>query len=83
MRPVREPLRNLITVAGNRPVKDVFIHGEQVVSNGVVSNIDLELELTRLQVAQQNMLEVVSTRDWNNRSDQELSPLMLETVESI
>ncbi len=83
MRPVREPLRNLITIAGNRPVKDVFVHGEQVVSNGVASNIDLELELTRLLAAQQNMLDVVSKRDWNNRSDQELAPLMLDTVESI
>jgi len=83
MRPVREPLRSLITVAGNRPVKDVFTHGEQVVSNGTVLNIDLELELTRLHAAQLNMLNVVSKRDWNNRSDQELAPLMLKTVESI
>jgi len=83
MRPVREPLRSLITVAGNRPVKDVFTHGEQVVSNGAVLNIDLELELTRLQAAQTNMLNVVSKRDWKNRSDQELAPLMLKTVESI
>ena len=83
MRPVREPLRSLINVAGNRPVKDVFTHGEQVVSNGTVLNIDLELELTRLHAAQLNMLNVVSKRDWNNRSDQELAPLMLKTVESI
>ena len=83
MRPVREPLRNLITIAGNRPVKDVFVHGEQVVSNGVASNIDLDLELTRLLAAQQNMLDVVSKRDWNNRSVHELAPLMLDTVESI
>ena len=76
-------IRDSITVAGNRPVKDVFVHGEQVVNNGVVSNIDLELELTRLHAAQKNMLDVVEARDWNNRSDQELSPLMLETVESI
>jgi len=46
-------------------------------------NIDLELELTRLQAAQTNMLNVVSKRDWKNRSDQELAPLMLKTVESI
>ena len=83
MRPVREPLRSLITVAGNRPVKDVFTHGEQVVSNGTVLNIDLELELTRLHAAQANMLNMVSKRDWKNRSDQELAPLMLKTVESI
>ena len=83
MRPVREPLRSLITVAGSRPVTDVFVHGEQVVSNGDVLNIDFELELTRLQVAQQNMLNVVSEKDWDNRSAVELAPLMLTTVESI
>ena len=83
MRPVREPLRSLITVAGSRPVKDVFIHGEQVVSSGTVLNIDFELELTRLQIAQQNMLNAVPERDWNSRSAEELAPLMLKTVESI
>jgi len=46
-------------------------------------NIDFELELTRLQVAQQNMLNVVSEKDWDNRSAVELAPLMLTTVESI
>ena len=83
IRPVREPLRSLITVAGSRPVTDVFVHGEQVVSKGVVLNIDFELELTRLQMAQENMLSVVSERDWDSRSAEELAPLMLETVESI
>ena len=83
IRPVREPLRSLITVAGSRPVTDVFVHGEQVVSKGVVRNIDFELELTRLQMAQENMLSVVSERDWGSRSAEELAPLMLETVESI
>ena len=83
IRPVREPLRSLITVAGSRPVTDVFVHGEQVVCKGVELNIDFELELTRLQMAQENMLSVVSERDWDSRSAEELAPLMLETVESI
>ncbi len=83
MRPIREPLRTLITVAGSRPVTDVFVHGEQVVSNGTAVNIDIDIELARLQIAQNNMLNVVSERDWNNRSGEELAPLMLKTVESI
>ena len=52
MVPVREPIRSLVFVAGDRAVSDVFVGGEQVVRDGEVISIDMPAALEALQEAQ-------------------------------
>ena len=83
MRPLREPLRNLLVVAADRAVRDVYVDGEQVVRDGTVQSVDHASALEHLQVAQEQMLGHVSERDWAGRTADALAPMMLETVNSL
>jgi len=75
MIPVREPLRNLIYVAGSRAVRDVFVDGFQVVTDGRVTTVDMESALVKLQEAQGKSIPAVPNIDWANRSLDELAPM--------
>jgi len=75
MIPVREPLRNLIYVAGSRAVRDVFVDGSQVVTDGRVTTVDMESALVKLQAAQGKAIPAVPDIDWANRSLDELAPM--------
>lgn len=77
MMPVREPLRSLIYVAGERAVRDVFVAGEPVVRDGTVTTIDQVAALQALQDAQDRSLKSVPKLDWAGRSADELAPLAL------
>ena len=77
MRPVRDPLRSLVYVAGARAVRDVFVAGDQVVAEGRLLTIDLEAALDDLQAAQARSLAGVASRDWAGRNADELAPLSL------
>ncbi|MFT6582280.1 MAG: cytosine/adenosine deaminase-related metal-dependent hydrolase [Alphaproteobacteria bacterium] len=77
MRPVRDPLRSLLYVAGSRAVRDVYVGGEQVVAEGRLTTIDLDAALDELQAAQARSLAGVASRDWAGRSADELAPLSL------
>jgi 5-methylthioadenosine/S-adenosylhomocysteine deaminase len=79
MRPVRDPLRSLMYVAGSRAVRDVYVSGEQIVADGALLTIDLETALDELQAAQARSLARVPERDWAARSADELAPLSLPT----
>lgn len=80
MMPLREPLRSLIYVAGDRAVREVFVDGQQVVADGKVTTIDYRAASAALQEAQARSLAKVPTLDWAGRSADELAPMVLPTV---
>jgi cytosine/adenosine deaminase-related metal-dependent hydrolase len=77
MMPVREPLRSLLYVAGERAVREVFVAGEQVVRDGRVVGIDLEAASAALQEAQARSLAGVPQADWAGRGADQLAPMAL------
>ncbi len=78
MRPLREPLRSLIYVAGERAVRDVYVDGNLVVEGGKCLTIDLDAELTALEAAQQRSVERVPDIDFANRTADELAPMVYD-----
>ena len=83
MQPLRDPLKNLITVASDRVVRDVYVNGRQVVANGEVLTIDLPANLALLAEAQAQMMAAVPKKDWGGRSLDEISPMSFPLVESV
>lgn len=83
MMPLREPVRSLIYVAGDRAVKDVFVDGNQVVQDGTCLTIDLQAASEALQEAQQRSLKKVPRLDWKGRSADELAPMAYRTVDRL
>jgi cytosine/adenosine deaminase-related metal-dependent hydrolase len=77
MRPLRDPLRSLIYSAKERPVKDVYVDGNQVVKDHKVLHIDHEDALGRLEAAQRRAFEKAPGLDWANRPIEEISPMAL------
>ena len=75
MRPVRDPLRSLIYVAGERPVRQVFVDGRQVVEDGRALAFDLPAALDRLETAQRQAEIDFATRDYAGRTHDQASPL--------
>ncbi len=75
MRPGREPLRNLINVAAERAVKDVFIDGKQVVSNGDVLTLEYESSLNEMDAAQIRSIRNIPELDSQNRTLDQLAPM--------
>jgi hypothetical protein len=75
MKPLYDPLRSLIFVAGERPIQDVFVNGEAIVRNGDCLTIDLEAATQALQEAQKRAAALTSERDWAGRTISELAPL--------
>lgn len=81
MRPMREPLRNLIFCAQERAVKDVFVDGVQVVRDGICLTIDLDEALSGLEAAQERALKRVPELDWAGRHVDELAPMAFPLAE--
>jgi 5-methylthioadenosine/S-adenosylhomocysteine deaminase len=77
MRPMRDPLRNLIYTAGDRAVRDVYVDGVQVVAGGEVLTLDIPAALDRLEAAQQRAEAGVPKRHPEGLSGLEVSPLVL------
>jgi cytosine/adenosine deaminase-related metal-dependent hydrolase len=75
MRPVRDPLLNLVYHAADRGVRDVYVEGEKVVDGGVVVTIDYDDALRRLERAQKKMLGQVQEFDYAGRAIDEMIPL--------
>ena len=75
MRPGREPLRNLINVAAERAVTDVFIDGRQVVANGDVLTLEYESSLIEMDAAQIRSIRKVPELDFQNRTLDQLAPM--------
>ena len=76
MMPVREPIRNLIFVANDRAVRDVFVDGHHVVCDGEVLTIDHRAACEELAEVQARALADIPKRDWAGRGANELMPLV-------
>ena len=76
MQPLREPLRSLIYSASDRPIRDVFVDGAQVVANGKALHIELAPALEELGTAQAEALSGAPSRDWAGRTAEEMSPMV-------
>ena len=81
MLPLREPLRSLIYVAGDRAVREVFVDGAQVVRDGTVMTIDYQAASEALDAAQKRSLAGVPNLDWAGRSADEMAPMALPMFE--
>lgn len=77
MSPVRDPLRSLIYTAADRAVRDVFVDGVQVVSNGEATTLDYHAAARRLHEAGLQAEHDVAQRHYAGQSAREVSPLSL------
>ena len=80
MMPLREPVRSLLMVAAERPIRAVYVDGSKVVEDGRCLTIDLADASLRLEAAQARSLERTSSLDWAGRTADQLSPMVFETV---
>ena len=78
MRPLRDPLRHLIYVAGERAIREVFVDGRQVVRDGEVATLDRAAALDPVDRAQRRMIERVPQAERAGRSLDEVAPLCFE-----
>jgi 5-methylthioadenosine/S-adenosylhomocysteine deaminase len=74
MRPLRDPIRSLIYVAAERPIRTVFVDGRAVVENGKLLTLDLESASAELEAAQRRVEAGVAGRDWAARDHATISP---------
>jgi cytosine/adenosine deaminase-related metal-dependent hydrolase len=77
MMPCREPLRNLIYIAGDRAIRDVFVDGQRAVKDGKLVNIDLPSALEEVEKIQRKGSLTISLRDWAKRDIDGLAPIAL------
>lgn len=80
MRPLRDPLKSLIHCAADRPVRDVWIDGRQVVTGGKIPQIDVDAAADTVEAAQRVAESMVPEVDWAKRQARELAPLSLATI---
>jgi cytosine/adenosine deaminase-related metal-dependent hydrolase len=81
MRPLRDPLKSLIYSAADRPVRDVWIEGRQVVFAGQVPQIDIGAAAEVVEAAQRAAEAAVPSMDWAGRSAADLAPLALPVLD--
>lgn len=81
MRPARDPLKSLVFTALDKPIKDVYVDGRQVLRDGEVLTLDHEAAIRGLEAAQQRAFPKTTERDWANRSVDEASPMTLPVRE--
>ena len=77
MKPVRDPLRSLVHMAAERAVREVYVDGRKVVSDGRVLTLDYENAARALDEAHRRAEAEVPKHDWAGRSAAELAPLAL------
>ena len=77
MMPARDPLRSLVFHAADRAVKDVYVAGRKVVSDGKVTTLDHAAACASLAEAQAKMMQLTPQRDYLKRSADEIAPLSL------
>jgi len=78
MRPLHDPLRNLIYVAAERAVRDVYIDGRQVVDNGHVVTLDYSAAHALEDDALLSAVERVPEYDGSGRTIEEIAPRCFE-----
>jgi cytosine/adenosine deaminase-related metal-dependent hydrolase len=77
MQPLRDPLRNLVHVAAERAIRDVWVDGRQVVADGAVLTIDLRAAAQALQIEQDRVAAAVPQHDAGAATIDALMPLAL------
>lgn len=81
MVPLRDPLKNLIYTATDKPIRDVYVDGKLVVAGRKVLTIDRAAAMKPLQAGQERSLAAVPKFDRLKRNAQEIAPLSLEFTE--
>ena len=74
MRPVRDPIRNIVYYADPTDISDVMIDGNMVVKNGEIKGVDVPALSATLQEHAERMWDTIPERDWAGRSVDQLSP---------
>lgn len=75
MRPLRDPIKNIVYYGGSRCIETVIVDGRTLVKDGKVLGVN-EVELgERIQAAAERALAKVSKRDWAGRAHEEMSPI--------
>ena len=77
LQPVRDPLKSLVFSGLDRPITDVFVDGNQVVSDGEVKTIDVRAVTETMNRGQQSALAGVSAADYARRPLDEVFPMTL------
>ena len=80
MRPLHDPIRNLIYAAGDRAICSVFVEGRKIVDNGRVLTMDYPAAAEALHEAQTRAKARVPGLDWAGRSAEAISPLTFREV---
>ncbi len=75
MRPLRDPIKNLVYYGGSRSVEHVFVAGRVVVRDGKVPGVDEVTLGERVQAAAERALASVPERDWAGRTHEQMAPL--------
>src|SRR5207302_7875361 len=81
MQPARDPLRSFVYHAADRAVREVFVDGRQVVTDGKVLTLDQEASGARVRAAQERMEAAAPGRDYRRRSAAEITPLSLPVAD--
>ena len=80
MMPAHDPLRSLIYTAAERAVRDVYVDGQKVVADRVVTTLDRIDAAGRLAQAQARMIAAVPGRDFAGRGADEIVGTSLRLV---
>jgi cytosine/adenosine deaminase-related metal-dependent hydrolase len=75
MKPGREPLRNLIYVAAERAIKDVYVDGRRVVADGCILTLEYDTALSEIDAAQDRAISKVPQQDAQHRTLDEIAPM--------
>jgi len=75
MKPDREPLRNLIYIAAERAIKDVYVDGMKVVGDGEILTMDYAKALAEIDAAQRRAIDRVPELDMKKRTLDEIAPM--------
>ena len=77
MRPARDPLRTFVFEAADRAVREVFVDGRAVVTDGKPLHLDPERAGARLEESQARMLADAPRHDFLGRSGDAIAPYSL------
>jgi 5-methylthioadenosine/S-adenosylhomocysteine deaminase len=83
MLPLYDPLRSLIYGAADRAVRDVFVAGRQVVSNGKVLTLKRDAAAQALQQGQQRAIAAIPQHDASARKVDTIMPRTLPLVKEL
>jgi cytosine/adenosine deaminase-related metal-dependent hydrolase len=74
MRPVRDPIKNIVYYADPEDIAEVMIGGKMVMKHGQIEGIDIPALSETLQRYAEQMWKTIPEKDWAGRSVDQLSP---------